>query len=477
MKKGLAAFLVMLMMFTVPFSFAWSGPGTGGAVFAEAPGKSGSAFDQRIINRFNTDRVLEHMTHLVEEIGPRVAGTEEEVLTAEYIQAQLESFGYDVETQEFGIPNRVSGELFTSVSDEEFAIRVAPGSAATGEEGITGLVVEAGLGYPEDFPEETGGNIALIERGGMTFWEKTVNAQEAGAAGVIIYDNAESLVPVTPSLGGNQADVPVVGITKADGERLIGEGITATLTLSELADQVSPNVIAVKEPKGKPAENPEIVYVTAHFDSVPYSPGASDNASGTAVVLELARILKAFPTEKEVRFVFVGAEEIGLIGSRYYVSQLSEDEIARSAANFNLDMVGTNWEPATALYVNVVDGAPNQVWQSASAAAERLGNDSLVLFARGASDHVAFYEAGIDAANFIRREPGTANLEPWYHTPFDTMDKISESRLQEGGQLIGAAIYDFARKDHPGRGRSNEAPGRTGVLFNEDERLNMTHHR
>src|SRR5699024_12508108 len=62
---------------------------------------------------------------------------------------------------------------------------------------------------------------------------------------------------------------------------------------------------------------------------------------------------------------------------------------------------------------------------------ERLENDTLVLHQGGSSDHVSFYEAGIDTANFIRREPGTAALEPWYHTPFDTIDHISQDRIQE----------------------------------------------
>ncbi|WP_156906650.1 M28 family peptidase [Alteribacter aurantiacus] len=471
MKKVVATVLASLMVLTVPMvGLGGNSLGSGQSAYAEAPGQSGSAFDKRITQRFDTDRVMDHIYHLTEEIGPRVAGTDEEKETATYIQEQLEDYGYEVSTEEFDIANRLSGTLVSG--DEEFAIRISPGSASTDEEGISGDVVYSGLGLGAgDFPAEVDGNIALVQRGEIPFWDKVYNAQEAGAVGVIIFDNAEALVPPTPSLGANQADVPVVGVTKADGESLLNNGGTAVITIGEVTDQVSQNVIAVKEPKGKKSDDPEIVYVTAHYDSVPYSPGASDNASGTGVVLELARIMAPYPTEKEVRFVFVGAEEIGLVGSRYYVSQLSEGEIARSAANFNLDMVGTNWEPATSLYVNVVDGAPNQVWQSASAAAERLGNDSLVLFERGASDHVAFYEAGIDAANFIRREPGTAALEPWYHTPFDTIDKISESRIKEGGQLIGAAIYDFARKEHPGKGKSGHrrAPVSGEYLLNEDQ--------
>ncbi|WP_164215723.1 M28 family peptidase [Virgibacillus sp. YIM 98842] len=207
-------------------------------------------------------------------------------------------------------------------------------------------------------------------------------------------------------------------------------------------EATSQNVIATLTPED--VENPEIIHVTAHYDSVPGSPGANDNGSGTSGLLEMARALKDIDTNKEIRFVAFGSEEIGLVGARYYVEQLSDDEVDRSAANFNMDMIGTNWDPATTLYVNVVDGTPNTVWQYADAAQEKLDLDVLFLFRRGASDHVPFYNAGIDAANFIWREPGTHSLEPWYHTPEDTFDKVSQEKIQTVGEIVQTAVTDLA---------------------------------
>jgi hypothetical protein len=208
---------------------------------------------------------------------------------------------------------------------------------------------------------------------------------------------------------------------------------------------ISQNVIATLTPED--VENPEIIHVTAHYDSVPGSPGANDNGSGTSGLLEMARVLKDIDTNKEIRFVAFGAEEIGLVGAYHYVDQLSENEVDLSAANFNMDMIGTNWEPATTLYVNVVDGAPNTVWQYADAAQEKLDLDILNLFERGASDHVPFYNEGIDAANFIWREPGTHSLEPWYHTPEDTIDKVSPEKIQMAGEIVQTAVTDLATED------------------------------
>ncbi len=209
----------------------------------------------------------------------------------------------------------------------------------------------------------------------------------------------------------------------------------------------SQNVIAVKKPKN--IENPEIVYVTGHYDSVRNAPGANDNGSGTGAMLELARILKDVPADKEIRFIAFGAEEQGLTGSRYYVSQLTSEEIARSAANFNLDMVGTNYEPASQLHVTTLDGQANEVWDYIDAAANELNIDreNYTLHQLGRSDHVPFHEAGIDAALFIWMEPGTppggVRIEPWYHSAGDTIDRVSPERIQMVGDLVHEAVYEL----------------------------------
>ncbi|PTM59836.1 M28 family peptidase [Desmospora activa] len=433
-----------------------------------------SAYDEKIVARFDSGRALDHIRHLSVDIGPRVTGTDAEKESSRYIQQLLKRYGYEVEIQEFDIPDRLEGSLTVDLEGErELPIRIATGSSPTEEEGLSTGVVDAGLGGKDDFSADVAGKIALIQRGEYTFVEKARNAEEAGAVGVIIYDNVDALVPPSPSLGGEEISIPVVAVTKENGEAMLtameSDEVIVKLVIQAHTNQTSQNVIAVKKPKGKEKKDADIVYVTAHYDSVPYSPGANDNASGTGVMLELARIMKGLPTDKEVRFVAFGAEEIGLLGSRHYVGQLSPDEIERSIANFNMDMVGTKWEQATQLYLNVVDGEPNTVTEFAFAAAERLGNDSVVLYQRGSSDHVAFYEAGIDAANFIRREPGTANLEPWYHTPEDTFDKIDRNRLQEAGELVGAAVYDLARKQIPHGKKKSPQPVSESQLHEEHE--------
>ncbi|WP_077736000.1 M28 family peptidase [Bacillus sonorensis] len=440
MKKKLmifgAAAAILLGGISVPAA------GDIGKAVQAAP-KAVSAKDKdQIAKKFNENRAYQTIHHLSETIGPRVTGTDQEKKSAQYIAKQMKKSGLKVSKQTFSIPDRLEGTL--TVNGNKVAARPAAGSAPTASEGLTAPLYEAGLGLPGDFTADVKGKIAVILRGELTFYEKAKNAADAGAAGVIIYNNIDSLVPLTPNLSGNQIDIPVVGIKKENGEKLLTER-EATLQLKAFTNQTSQNVIGVRKPKG--VKNPEIVYVTSHYDSVPDAPGANDNASGTSAVLELARLMKHVPADKEIRFITFGAEEIGLVGSRYYVGHLSKREIERSAANFNLDMVATNWENASQLYINTPDGSANLVWQSSRAAQAKLGKDVLYLNQGGSSDHVPFHEAGIDSANYIWREPGTGALEPWYHTPFDTIEHISKDRLKTAGQIAGTAIYDLVKKE------------------------------
>ncbi|KAB2331146.1 DUF4910 domain-containing protein [Cytobacillus depressus] len=447
MKKGssvlLSAILVTSSLYFAPINSAI----TAEAAVNQADHPSEKAFDQKVIARVSAERVYEDVYYLSETIGPRVTGTEGEQRAAEFIKERLLSYGYEVKIQEFSIPDKMTGYLVTS-DQNEVMVSIPAGSSDTTEEGISSKLYDAGFGRTVDFTEEAVGKIALISRGDITFKEKVDNAVAAGAIGVLIYNNVDSPGPLNPSIGGDAA-IPVGGISKVSGEALLkdiaAQNKTLTLKVKRIENAKSQNIIATRTPqKGK---NHDIVHVSAHFDSVPFAPGASDNASGTAVALELARVLKSYPIEKELRFVFVGAEEIGLVGSEFYVSQLSQDEIKRSIANFNMDMVGTSWENATAIFMNTVDGQANIVTNTAKATAARIGTPSeLVLYQRGASDHVSFHDAGIPAVNFIRREPGTANLEPYYHTPLDKIEHISIERLKEAGDLVGASVYSLVRK-------------------------------
>lgn len=151
-----------------------------------------------------------------------------------------------------------------------------------------------------------------------------------------------------------------------------------------------------------------------------------------------------------------GSEERGLLGSRHYVNQLSQEERDQIESVFVPDMVATSYEPATHLYAMTVDGSKNSITESSVAAGARLGNSDILPGRFGSSDHVPFHNAGIPAALFIWMgidswDPLVYHIEKVYHTPQDTIaDNISADRMKSALDIIGSAFFDQVRKQVPG---------------------------
>lgn len=404
--------------------------------------------DKQIIKKIDVDRIFKHIEYL--SATPRVAGTEAEYQAVQYIKKQLESYGYRTEIQEFTY-NGYRAPNTVTLSVAGYTEKLTPNSLTYTIDGnVTGDLVHVGLGTKNELENlDLTGKIALIQRGDITFGEKVLNAAEKGALAVIIYNNIEGALNGT--LGGaDEKYVPAIALTKAEGDALTaalagGQAISTSILVegSFTGEQTSHNVIATKSPINKKKSTGEVIAIGAHHDSVELAPGANDNASGTAVTLELARVLKNLPTETELHFLTFGAEELGLIGSDYYVNNLSEDELDQIVGYFNLDMVGSR--DAGDLVLNTVDGKPNFVTELSQASSLRLNGLATPYEQEGRSDHVPFHEAGIPSANFIH-----SPLEPWYHSPDDTIDKISKEKLLDVAKIAGTAIYDYAQMDKSG---------------------------
>ena len=244
----------------------------------------------------------------------------------------------------------------------------------------------------------------------------------------------------------------MVGAAQAQKERLRAALATGALTLrlSTTAHRglTSNNVLATR--RGQPGwQGWPNVMVCAHYDSVIGAPGANDDGSGTSLVLELARVMSKLPTWGTVSFSCWGSEEQGLIGSRYYVANLSGQQRDQITGVFNNDMVGTSWDEATRYWVLSFTGQPNVVTDAVTDSARRLGYEPQIspVTLRGASDHQSFQEVGVASGNFTWRGEATpALLEPPYHTPEDTIEhNISLERLQVSLEIVGTAMYQTAR--------------------------------
>lgn len=99
----------------------------------------------------------------------------------------------------------------------------------------------------------------------------------------------------------------------------------------------SANIVGTKESRSnKYKDNPQVI-IGAHYDSVSLGKGADDNASSVGVILETAKAIQKRNLHYDIKFVFFGAEEAGLRGSNYYVSQMSQEEKDRTIVMINLD--------------------------------------------------------------------------------------------------------------------------------------------
>ena len=262
-------------------------------------------------------------------------------MAADYLFAEYESMGYSTTVQPFTVEEvsaALSGLTLRGSGLEE--VRVIPLDGSPSAQ-VTGDLVAIGLGARGDIPEDgLDGKIALIRRGLIAFEEKVRRAHDAGAVGAVIYNNEPGNFTGTLFSPGL---IPAVAISQEDGERILefvdsGEVQASIKVRSEVKG--SGNVIAEL-----PGTGPGIVVLGAHYDTVSDVPGANDNTSGTATLLAVARQLAESSFPFTLRFISFGSEEIGLMGSEFYVDSLSESERRDIVAMINFDVVGSGTGP------------------------------------------------------------------------------------------------------------------------------------
>lgn len=346
------------------------------------------------------------------ELGPRVAGTPVMEQARTYLIDQYRQAGYETRTQTFTYPKFEDLGSNITVNGQTINGRALNGSIA-GKRSAR-MVTVPNVGQPSDFAAvDVKGAIALVKRGEIPFLQKVQNAADAGAVGVVIVNNEPG--DLYGMLGGD-IQIPVLALSGKVGSSLF-ESQQPQVTLAVNTRQrtvTGTNVIAhlpnVTQPR---------VVVGAHYDSVLGSPGANDNASGTAVVLDIARNVVQTPLARQAWFVAFDAEEDGLHGSRAFVSQAQPDFLQSLDAMLNFDMVGVNDQL-------LVGGT-----QSLTKLVQATQSDISTFGGQGGSDHAPFARAGVPVLFFYRGQ------EPNYHTP---NDKSVEPRLLDETTQVGLNV-------------------------------------
>ena len=257
---------------------------------------------------------------------------------------------------------------------------------------------------------------------------------------------------------GTTADVWAVAAAGRDTCWIAGRDVMRRIAMGgarecaswSFADTIwSRNIVFRREGATEPSRR---VVLGAHYDSYGgatgsflCAPGADDNASGTAAVLECARLLRDARLERTVEFVLFDAEELGLKGSRQFASELEAG--VRYDCMLNLDMIG--YEPNAAMTA-VISGRTGNAGDSTVAAALGAAIDSFdlplgVTYLQGerlSSDHMAFWEVGIPAVLLI--EGTRTELTPQYHTCFDGPTLLNYDFLEVCTQAALGAIVSLA---------------------------------
>lgn len=367
---------------------------------------------------FSVERMQADLQALQSQ-GPRVAGLPATTAAGEYLATELRKVGYAVDFQPFIYSRTRDQGSSLLVGTATFPVSSIAGSPGRQVEGP--LAVVPGAGLAEDFASlNLQGAIAVVRRGGMPGLEKARLAAERGALGVILVTEEPSGTRFT---FGGSSPIPGVTLSQNDGGVLFALGGTrAVLDARIVTEEVQGRNVIAKRGSQYP-----LAVVGAHYDSVPGSPGANDNASGTVTVLELARQLANNPLSEQIWFVFFDGEEDGLWGSRRFVEQ--NPEIVRGLKGMlNLDMVGVNVSGALGI------GGSGELRALADCNALQIACGSAP---GGGSDHIPFAQTGVPVLFFFR------GLDPNYHRPTDTF--ADPVLMAQAGQVVRGILERLLR--------------------------------
>ncbi|MFJ1567753.1 M28 family metallopeptidase [Streptomyces erythrochromogenes] len=232
--------------------------------------------------------------------------------------------------------------------------------------------------------------------------------------------------------------------------KLDAAGFTTTLQTFTSSGATGYNLIA-DWPGGDPNS---VLMAGAHLDSVTSGAGINDNGSGSAAVLETALAVSraGLQPTKHLRFGWWGAEELGLVGSKYYVNNLPTAERAKFAGYLNFDMIGS---PNPGYFVYDDDPTIEQTFKNYYAG---IGVPTEIeTEGDGRSDHASFKNVGIPVGGLFTGASNTkssAQAQKWggtagqsfdrcYHSSCDNTANINDTALDRNADAIAYAIWNL----------------------------------
>ena len=422
---------------------------------------------QRIADRNGGNRAVDNGG-----LGATSAGYNASV---DYVVGRLTAWGFDVETPTFTYPVEKVDAASVTVGGTAYSINKLTASIDTPDGGVTGPIAVV----PED--ATTGceaadfasgnftGAVALIRRGGCTFAIKSANALAANAAAVVISNNVPG--PLTNATIGTALTIPVGGISQADGTTLAASaGASAKVDMRSHPEEITlRNVIA----QTRTGRTDNVVMLGAHLDSVQAGPGINDNGSGAAALLEIAdKLGNSLKVNNAVRFGWWGAEELGLIGSKFYVNSLTFEQQLDISMYLNFDMIGS---PNAAYFVYDGDDSDRVGAGAGPYGSAQIEQTFTDFFANeldvptegtdfsGRSDYGGFIAVGIPAGGLFTGAEGiktAAQVPLWggtagvaydkcYHAACDNLGNVDRVALDRNLDAAAWAtgVYGYSTED------------------------------
>src|SRR3984885_6482287 len=281
------------------------------------------------------------------------------------------------------------------------------------------------------------GVVAVLNTGGADR-DGLVFAQAAGP-----YDAAHELAPPSFAVSAEQYNRLV---------RLAELKVPAQIRVTLEADASTANQDAVnivgEIPGG--AKKDELIMIGAHFDSWHSGTGATDNAAGSAVMIEVMRILKALnlKLDRTVRIALWSGEEQGIFGSKAYVKQhfgdpktmKIEPEHAKLSGYFNLD---NGSGKIRGVYLQGND-AMRPLFERWLAPFRDEGVTTISIRNTGGTDHLSFDAVGLPGFQFIQDPLDYETVT--HHTNIDTVDHVQAADLMQAAAVVGTVVYKPANR-------------------------------
>jgi len=424
----------------------------------------------------SSDLAYDIVESLTTDIGPRLAGSDDEARARGWGTRLGEELGFDrVVLEEFTMPYWERGtSRLTLTAPYELSLH----ATALGGSGASGGSFEADVVYfrsayelSKAAPESLAGKIAFVDGEPMVKsqtgagygpanqrrrvgWQ---HAERAGARALVVRSVGSSShrFPHTGMMSARSkenedlnawASIPVMAVSNPDADqlrRLYQRGESLSLSLQSEAgfqgDVRSGNVILDLVGREKPEE---IVLIGGHLDSWDLGTGAIDDGAGVAITTAAAALIARLPERprRTIRVVMFGAEEVGLLGARAYAEAHTDEAASHVLATESDFGAGTIWQ-----LVSNVNPEANATIDAIGRLLAQLGivrGGSDV--AGGGPDIIPLVAAGVPT---VRLNQNGRDYFDLHHTPDDTLDKIDPDNLAQNVAAYAALAWLAAELD------------------------------